>query len=456
MTVLSPHDLLRVLRERPGIRSAELCERLGGVSRATLARHVKALGDAVVVAGSASRTRYAARRALRGNLASLPLFRIDEHGRGHEAGSLTLVHPAGAVLAFSEVFGWPLEKGMNDGWFEGLPYPLYDMRPQGFLGRNFAHNHADALGVPRNPEEWTDDDIVFVLATYGHDVPGDLILGEQAYRRFLDYRKFDGSRFLTDAEVNEAYMRMAEAALRHGDIGSSAGGEFPKFTASRILAGRQVDVIVKFSGTDDSAAVRRWSELLVCEHLALRILEEQLGISAAESAVYQHGGRTFLEVVRFDRHGEYGRSAACTLQSLDAALLGLGSAPWPKAARALEKAGWLSRGDAERISLTWWFGQLIANSDMHAGNLAFRPGLTVAPAYDMLPMQYAPLRGGELPARPYSPALPLPAERHIWTTAANAAMAYWKRCSEELRIGESFRQICRDNANVLDASMPTV
>jgi len=451
MAALSPDVLLRVLRENPGIRSADLYARLGGISRPTLARHVKALGEAVVVAGSASRTRYAARRPLRGNPASLPLFRIDENGKGHEAGSLTLAHPRGSGLAFNGPFPWPLDGAMRDGWFDGLPYPLHDMRPQGFLGRNFAHNHATALGVSRNPEEWTEDDIVFVLATNGHDLPGNLVLGEEAYRRLIDSRVRDGNRYLPDADVGDAYAELAERALRHGDIGSSAGGEFPKFTARRVLDGRPVDVIVKFSGNDDSAAVRRWSDLLVCEHLALRTLQEHLNIEAAESAIFRHKGRTFLEVVRFDRHGESGRSAVCTLQSLDAALLGLGSAPWPVAAAVLEKAGWLAPEHRERISLMWWFGQLIANSDMHTGNLAFRPGLGLAPAYDMLPMQYAPLRGGELPAQPYAPRLPLPGEARVWEQAADGAIAYWQRCSEDARVSGAFRQVCQDNAGALSS-----
>ncbi len=85
-------------------------------------------------------------------------------------------------MAFSEHFDWPLDKGqMSDGWFEGLPYPLYDMRPQGFLGRNFAHLYGQQLQVTENLYDWSDDDIVHVLATLGHDQSGDLILGEQAH-----------------------------------------------------------------------------------------------------------------------------------------------------------------------------------------------------------------------------------------------------------------------------------
>ncbi len=33
---------------------------------------------------------------------------------------------------------WPVPDEARDGWWEGLPYPFYDMRPQGYMGRQFA------------------------------------------------------------------------------------------------------------------------------------------------------------------------------------------------------------------------------------------------------------------------------------------------------------------------------
>ena len=332
---------------------------------------------------------------------------------------------------------------MSDGWFEGLPYALIDMRPQGFLGRNFAHARALDLGVSDNPEDWSDDDVVHVLATTGYDQPGDLILGEVAYRRFLDYRRTGEDRFLAESAVEASYLQSAEDAMRHSDAGSSAGGEFPKFTASRHLDGKKVDVIIKFSGADDSPAVRRWSDLLLCEHLAALTMPRILQVPSADSAIYRYGGRTFLEVVRFDRHGDFGRSPVCTLSSLNAALIGTAGGPWPKTVRMLQAAGWLSETDT--VALIWWFGRLIGNTDMHDGNLAFRPGLALAPAYDMLPMAYAPMRGGELPNRKFSPDPPLPADASVWRQAAEAAVYFWNICAEDTRISTDFRRICGDN-----------
>ena len=453
MTKQRIDELIRALRAHPCAGSAELCARLGGINRSTLTRALKTLGDSVVSGGEARRTRYALRRALRGNETPIPLYRIDENGKGREIGQLSLIAPSGSALSYSEPFPWPLDKDMSEGWFAGLPYPLIDMRPQGFLGRNFARNHALDLGITANPEDWSDDDIAHTLATMGFDQPGDLVLGEGAYRRFLEFSRTGDERFLSDAQIEQEYLRLAELALQHGEAGSSAGGEFPKFTASRHLGGGKVGVIVKFSGADGSPAVQRWSDLLVCEHLASLAMAKGLQIPVPESAIHRFAGRTFLEGVRFDRHGDFGRSAVCTLASLNAALVGSAGAPWPKTGRAFQAAGWLSDTDVTRIALIWSFGRLIGNTDMHEGNLAFRPGLTLAPVYDMLPMMYAPLRGGEIPNKQFSPELPLPPEVPVWTQAAHAAINFWSTCAADSRISTDFRRICDENGKAMATAL---
>ncbi|MBI4740531.1 MAG: hypothetical protein HY777_03025 [Betaproteobacteria bacterium] len=96
---------------------------------------------------------------------------------------------------------------MSDGWFEGLPYPLLDMRPQGFLGRNFAYLFWQSLEVSGNLNGWTDDDALHMLAIRGHDQSGDLILGERAYQRHLDGRRDWESRLIAANRVALAYHR---------------------------------------------------------------------------------------------------------------------------------------------------------------------------------------------------------------------------------------------------------
>lgn len=448
MAKIKSEDIERLLRLNPRMGSAALCEQLGGIHRSTLMRAMKSLGEAVLTGGDTRRTRYAMRRILRGNGTSIPLYQIDTSGNGAEIGQLSLVYPQGTLLEYHSAFAWPLDSEMADGWFQGLPYPIVDMRPQGFLGRNFAKVHAIDLEVPDSPEAWTDDHVIYVLSTRGYDQPGNLIVGETAYWRYLEYRRTASQRFLSEAQVELAYPKLADAALAQGVAGSSAGGEFPKFTASRQLNEQAVDVIVKFSGADDSAAVRRWSDLLICEQIASSIMRSHLQVDTAESSIYQFAGRTFLEVVRFDRHGMYGRSGVCTLASLNADLLGTADS-WPKKAYALHQAGWLAEDAVSSITQIWWFGRLIANTDMHDGNLAFRPGLTLAPVYDMLPMLYAPMRGGEVPEKSFSPDLPFPNESEAWKRAAQAAMEFWHACSQHTLISADFRAVCAVNQHQL-------
>lgn len=285
------------------------------------------------------------------------------------------------------------------------------MRPQGFLGRNFARNYAGLLQVGADPQKWPEDDILYVLSRLGADSAGNYIIGEAAYRRHLDIMQ-QGHVVVAQA----SYPQLALAAMQAGDAGSSAGGEFPKFTAFREHAGGRAHVIVKFSGNDDTPGVQRWSDLLVCEHLALETIAAQLNLPAARSRIVRAGKRTFLEVERFDRHGEFGRSAVCTWAALDAALFGMAGENWGRVAARLLADRHINTVTYARINRLWHFGRLIANTDMHEGNLAFIPGaegeppLALAPAYDVLPMLYAPARGVELPQREFAPVLPLPSE----------------------------------------------
>jgi len=443
-------DLRAALRLGP-LAGGELRRALGGISAATLSRMVASAGAEIVRRGGSRRIRYGLRRPLRGQAETHPLYRIDAQGAGHLVGRLDLVYPEGSALELGAPFAWPLDPDseMRDGWFDGLPYPLLDMRPQGFLGRNFALLNAQALGVPEKLDRWSDDDVVHVLATVGHDLSGDLILGGRAYDLHLAARREWEGNLIRSADVTAAYPDLAGRALAHGIAGSSAAGDFPKFTAQREIDGEPVSVIVKFSGADDSPAVRRWSDLLVCEHLALATLAAELGIESARSTIRQYAGRTFLEVVRFDRVGAHGRLPLCSLWGLNGALLGMSGASWPTAAEALHRNGWLPADDVTRVRRLWWFGRLIANSDMHDGNLSFRPGLCLAPAYDMLPMAYAPVRGGELPGYRFDPPQPRPDDADDWRAAAQAAIVFWQGCAADDRVGAVFRETCAANTDMM-------
>ena len=438
-------------------RAADLARDLG-LSVPTLHRLLQETAEPVLVAGRARRTRYALRRPLRGDISPLPIHAIDEHGRPHELAELSPIQPQGchADLSGSD---WPLDDDLRDGWWDGLPYPLYDMRPQGYLGRQIAHRVQETLAVPPNPDAWTDDEILRVLNHMGADLPGNLILGETAYMRWQE-AQIQPPPILEPLDLGPTYTQAAEQAVALGLAGSSAAGEFPKFTALREAPGsRTPHVIVKFSGADESPAVQRWSDLLIAEHLALDTASMLPGMDSPTSCIRQHQGRTFLEVERFDRHGLFGRSPAVTLETVNAALLGQPLGSWVPMADHLGKLGLLTQPQVESIHHLAWFGHLIANNDMHPGNLAFRPRagtLQPYPVYDMLPMAYAPLPGGELPRPTFDPPMPLPRQRPVWTAAGRAALRYWQTVAEDPRISPSFRTTADHNATILESRLQLV
>src|SRR5690606_11565010 len=127
---------------------------------------------------------------------------------------------------------WPLDEAMQDGWFEGLPYFLQDLRPEGFLGRAFARAHARLLQLPENPREWSDDDVLQAISRFGADSVGNYIVGSAALKLYLDELQ-DPREPLQEARVALAYAQLADEAMAKGIPGSSAAGEFPKFMAWR-------------------------------------------------------------------------------------------------------------------------------------------------------------------------------------------------------------------------------
>jgi hypothetical protein len=311
------------------------------------------------------------------------------------------------------------------------------------------------LQLGEDPRQWSDDDALYAISLLGADQSGNFIVGEGAFRLWLEQVQ-QPPTCLEEARVLEAYIEHAQRAMQDGDVGSSAAGEFPKFTALRTRNGRPMHVLVKFSGSDNSAGTQRWSDLLICEHLAAQSLAIVPGLTAAQTSVLQAGNRTFLEVARFDRHGMRGRSALCSWAAINYSWFGLAGRPWTEGAARLLESNLIDHDTTRAITRLWHFGQLIGNTDMHDGNLSFRPQtsaeatpLILAPAYDMLPMLYAPQRGVELPPVKFAPRLPMPAEREAWQDAAAAADEFWSRAANDARISAEFRAICVDNLHTV-------
>ena len=106
------------------------------------------------------------------------------------------------------------------------------MAPQGFIGRSFARREYRALEGAPDPKLWSDDQIVFVLSRRGSDAAGNLIVCAEALELHQE-SVVNPPEPLSLKQVPTAYKRLAEAAVAAGVPGSSAAGEFPKFTVLR-------------------------------------------------------------------------------------------------------------------------------------------------------------------------------------------------------------------------------
>lgn len=433
---IASSDVLIAALGDEALGATELMRRLG-CSQPSLSRLIRAAGAAVVTLGRAQQTRYARARAA-GTEQPIAVTRIDAGGMPRSAGSLHAVGQAGGSR-----IAWVAERRVEV--FAGLPWFVADMRPQGFIGRQFPAR-VPQLGLPPSVPDWNDNHVLQALCAAGADEPGDLILGRAA----LDY-------FLRDAVPDPisprrkaaVYAQLAAAAVGGHGIRSSAGGEQSKFTAYAQTPAGAAHVIVKFSPTGADAVAQRWRDLLRAEHHALNILGEG-GAGAAQTQLID-ADRLYLEVRRFDRAGARGRRGVVSLGAIDDGFVGQRQS-WVQTAQQLQRLRMLSAADVRRIALIQAFGQLIHNTDMHFGNCTLLhdgPGaiaFTVAPVYDMLPMRFAPtaqgLRALDL-AVDIPSALPTADVLPVWPEALKLARAFWGRVRDDGEISRGFAPIAR-------------
>jgi len=399
-------DSIRLLLAQGPMSARQIVEK-AGISQPTISRALAALGDEVVRIGAGPSIRYALRDTSRG-FTSAPIFRVSDEGLIQELGVLLPVRPAGFVMVQAD--GVTLHS-------DGLPWWLFDMRPQGYLGRAYASTYAAALGLPANPEHWSDTEVIRALLAHGHDAIGNVLIGELARNRFI------GMPAPLPVDRAADYPALARAAGVGEAPGSSAGGEQPKFCAYT----ERGHVLVKFSAPDDNPVSERWRDLLLAEHLALSVL-------GVETEVFDFAGQRFLEVPRFDRVGPLGRLGVFSLRALDAEFVGDASAPWPSLVSRLAADGHVHPDAIAGAALLWAFGTLIGNTDMHAGNLSFvsrggRP-YQLAPAYDMLPMGFAPRSSGAVVDALPPASLTAAVDGKTWRQALHLAETFLAKVSD--------------------------
>lgn len=420
-----------------GPTSAKNLQRVLGISQPTVSRLLRRVSREVVRLGRGRSTRYAHAAHLFGtDRTALPLFRVDRDGTVREIGSLHGLFGGAYYLGGADPEFWLLGCE-GHGLHESLPYFLYDLRPAGFMGRQLARSLAAEWGFPPDPRSWDDTHIGQYLLRRGHDVPGCILLGEAAAQRANNHQ------YATVVSREREYPDRALRALRDEDVGSSAAGEQPKFTAFVEDAGH---VIVKFSTNADTDESRRWRDLLLAEAHALRCVSDA-GIAAATTTAYAFQDSVFLESRRFDRVGLRGRLPALSLTVIDLEFAGQ-PATWTAAARELHSQGLLDDASCSNVKWLETFGHWIGNTDMHHGNLSLTPEegrFRLLPAYDMLPMCYVPRRG-ELPTVDLRPPIRLAGGDAIWHDTKAAARRFWQRIADDERVSLAFRRIARANA----------
>ena len=438
---MSTSPLSQLLSQQP--QTAKQLMQALQVSQPTLSRLLSAHHQIIKI-GKARSTQYALKRSVRDMGAEWPVYRINTQANIQLAGTLVAIYPS--------AFVWRDALTGNDTRYDSLPWFLWDIRPQGFMGRSFKQVHAE-LALPSRLQDWHDDDVLHFLLKFGFVQSGNFLVGNDSCRHWqhLQAEVWQPSEEDSLAQCRQQYADEAVKVVGRDSLRSSAAGEQPKFGLFAIENQQASELLVKFSPPINTANGQRWSDLLVAEHLALQTLND-VGIAAAISDIVQTGGRTFLEVVRFDRTVSLGRRGMVSLEAVSNEFVGHNK-NWDEQAASLRAQAKITPEDYQRILRIFAFGQLIANEDMHNGNLSFFLGddfsLSLAPVYDMLPMRFAPTIHGEVVARELKLAMPTALTQTLWAEVNAWAIEYWARVSADQRISHDFRMMARQYAQSL-------
>lgn len=395
------------------LSSVQLAQR-SGLSQSTVSRALKQMQ--VKKIGKGRSTRF----ALLQNPDPLSLFKVNQIGEIVSIGKLYQLTENRNLIEYTGSF---LE-------FDGLPFFLYDLIPSGFLG-GILLKHLQQFDpqLTISSKDWTDEEIFYFFENYGVDLSGNLLLSQKIAL------KVSAEQSCVIDESN--YDQIAKEILHTSTGHSSVAGEQPKFAC---FDGKK-HLIVKYSPllSSDNSVAERIRDLLICEHLALKILSENGVLAASSEMVFSK--RAYLKVERFDRVGEFGRKGLVSLRSLVMEYVGK-QGNWVEVAKCLLAQKIITVSDLAHIEVLYAFGLMIGNTDMHNGNLSFYfEGYAVtglAPAYDMLPMTFMP-KQGEIIDLDYSIPRFIPVSIQNMDKAKQLSKQFWQSVHKHKVISENFK-----------------
>jgi hypothetical protein len=405
-----------------------------------VSRVLAGVSDEVVKLGAGRSSRYALAQPIGKYNAQQPIWWVDEAGAAHRVGLLSLLERAEIHVAADGLDALFVSTAKAE-----LPWYLMPLRAQGYLGKVMAQSLA-LQGLDANPERWGVPEIL-LCALRTHDAPGALLLGDAALSSGAKPAQ------LPAVGLGDALDAFALDVAANQSMGSSAGGEQPKFLAQLEGVG---PVLVKFSPPRNTPFGARWSDLLLAEAQCNASLAAH-GFAVANSRMVQTAQRTYLISTRFDRVGQGGRMHVVSVGAAHAGWVKGSYTGWAATGDALHRQGRLGTPDAHAMADLAQFGRLIGNTDMHSGNASlFVKGSTLAeiskaqfalaPVYDMLPMRWRP--SPELGLSDYAPfdvqgVLATP-------TAARAARHFWQALAAHDALSPSLRDV----AQVMELNMP--
>ena len=414
-----------------------------GKSQSSISLALGKLGERVHRIGAARSTRYGLKKNILELPAQQPIIFTNSAGHMKNWGVLTHLHNAYVACATPE--------GDRFGPSAALPWFLTPLRPQGFLGRQYASYRQD---FPSDPDQWSLTQIVYMAARHAHNAPGAFDLGSPGGRLIDEVSPHLAERLLQ-------YDTRAVQVSHSLPAGSSAGGEQPKFLTEHSAGEGWQHCIVKYTPPHGTPFGDRWRVLLLLEELALRTLSLH-GVDTAPTQVLHSTERTYLESERFDRIGMHGKHHVVAIAAVHDEFVGGPWQNWVHTAAALAQKGLITPHELQQVARIFAFGHYIGNTDMHSGNLSFyvddviAPKIRLAPVYDMLPMMWRPdIHQGALSDSPVRQQLMPLGFAEQQEEARSWAIEFWEQAGQ-FDIGADLRDAAKQSTLRLQTRFTTI